>query len=151
MRRYPLRRSIHSLLVSDGQSAATDRPTARRSSRGDRPCPRRRGRAELGFLPPPAGWHGWSPVPLVDGVDEAESEPVADPFLDVPWWTLGRATSAAKRETPVPAPGPMTSGDGDHELATILRRALNDLAAALQEIERQLTAIPDNRAAPARR
>jgi hypothetical protein len=141
MRRYPLRRSLHNLLVFDARATVTGRPTSRRASRGHRPCPRRRGSAGLGFLPPAAA------------VDEAEIEPAADPFLDVPWWTLGRATSAAKRETPAPAPEPMSSGDGDgnHDLETILRQALMDLTAALQEIERQLTAIPDNGATPTRR
>jgi hypothetical protein len=154
MRRYPLRRSIHNLLVSDAQAAVTGRPTARRSSGGDRRCPRgRRGTARFGSLPPAVGWDWRSPVPLVDRVDEPEIEPAADPFLQVPWWTLGRATSGAKREMSPPAPAPTSSGEGDgnHDLATILRRALMDLAAALQEIERQLTAIPGNRAAPTRR
>jgi hypothetical protein len=152
MRRYPLRRSIHNLLVSGAQTAVTGRPTARRSFGGDRPFPcRRRGSAGLGSLPPAAGWHSRSPVPLVDGVEEPEIEQAADPFLPVPWWTLGRATSAAKHETPPPASTSSGEGDGNHDLATILRRALMDLAAALQEIERQLTAISDNRAAPTRR
>jgi hypothetical protein len=151
MRRYPLRRSIHNLPVSDAQTGVTGRPTARPSSRGDRPCPRRRRSTGLRFFAPAAGWRWRSPVPMVDGVDEAEIEPAANPFLEVPWWTLGRATS--KRETPGPAPEPMSSGDGHghHILETILRQALMDLTAALQEIERQLTAIADTRATPTRR
>src|SRR4051812_35504355 len=117
MRRYPLRRSIHNLLVSNAKAAVTGRPAARRSSGGDRPCPRHRRSAGLGSLPPVAGWLWRSPVPLVDVVDE----PAADPFLDVPWWTLGQATSDAKRETCPPAPTSSGEGDGDHDLATILR------------------------------
>src|SRR4051812_209041 len=109
MRRYPLRRSIHNLLVSNPKAAVTGRPAARRSSGRDRPCPRHRRSAGLGSLPPAAGWLWRSPVSLEDVVDEEEIEPAADPFLDVPWWTLGRATSDAKRETSPPAPAPTSS------------------------------------------
>lgn len=144
MPRYHPRHSTHKL-PQFCTYAATGGPTAQR-----RPCRRPRS-ARFPFLEA-AAWPLPPPAPLTDDADETELEPATDSFLDVPWWTLGRVISGAKGETPSPAFAEMTSGEGDdnQDLATILRRALMDLAAALQEIERQLTSLPEDGVASTR-
>jgi hypothetical protein len=136
---------MHNLPPSWTQAAAGG-PTVQR-----RRCLRRACSARPAFLAVAAS-HGPPSDPLAEDADEAELEPATDPFLDLPWWTLSRLISGAKRETPSPTPARMSSEEADdnHDLATILRRALMDLAAALQEIEQQLMSIPEDGAAPTR-
>lgn len=149
MRSYQLRRSTYRSPPSDGR-AAVGSPTAQRGP-GGRPCRRRRGNFKIRFLIA-AGEQPANVGGLLDGDDDTEIESPVDPFLDVPWWALSGTTSAGKGETPPAAFAGMSSAAADDcdDLATILRRALMDLASALQEIERQLTSLPEDGAAPTR-
>src|SRR4051794_18976769 len=110
MRSYPLRRSIHQSPPA-GARAAVGEPTAQRGPAG-RPCRRRRRGTQLRFFAV-AGEYQPNVDSLLDSDDETEIEPTADPFLDVPWWKLGGATSAGKGETAPPAFAGMSSGAGD--------------------------------------
>jgi hypothetical protein len=150
MRRYQLRRSMFNSPPSAERAAVAGGPAPPRSDQG-RSCLRQLGCARLRRLAA-AALRRPLPAPRFDDVDQMETEQPADPFRDVSWWTWDGAASSAKRVSEPPAQLDLSSSDGDdsQDIATILRRALMDLAAALQEIERQLTSIPDDGAVPTR-
>jgi hypothetical protein len=71
----------------------------------------------------------------------------SDLFEGLPWETVAAATLPLM--TTAVTAATTTMGETEHELAAILRRALMDLAIALQEIERQLTSFaPDDDQTP---
>ena len=147
MRRYLLRRSMNKLPPARDR-AATGGPTAQRRPQR-RSCLRQRSDGQR--LLAAAALHGPLPDPTADAADPSEIEQANDLFLGLPWWTSGPAKSVAERETSAPSFEPRSGeGEDSQDLATILQRALMDLASALQEIERQLTSVPDDTAASTR-